>query len=955
MSWLVTSVANVATRVVGVVIAVPTSSSSATTTTPSSPSTTTTTRSTVLLLLLLPTTTTTASRWRLGAWLLRSHRDLIALRQRNLQIAAQVRVAQEARRQFPTQVRRHRSRLEHHADLAHKGGATARVAAPLARRGIFVARGGVRNAHRLAFFGQPNGVGAAVLAARVPVARKNKPPRGLAQTDLSTSTTLLLAKRTAKDFHVASGRAARQSARRMLAGKAAKVPTVGRTPVFDRWFRKAFGTHVVAVPFVALAAEYLNDLKIANWTFHGRSTVVVLLLGTTRTPRQTPAGATRVAVDELAPWGVVVVPPCVVPTVLPQRHAIPAGAALAEIRLDDPTGVVVRAEARKVARHGLVEFVRFLQDRFETLAHFGEQHGHDLVLCFVPRRHLVAFGLRFAPQIGFVELVAHGIVGFHEGNPQFGRMELHVGVFAGVLAFLDGGNVLRNRGVRANPVAVHERDELHLRDGLGWCGTPFFQQERGGPDATTDLQRWQFALARRPSFPRMVDFQPVLFQHHEPLGGEFFRVQTHRQLRLAANRVARTARQIVLDHQRVDAPLRRVPNGTRIHGFGGCDGWMRLIVVLSRPRVLKIVVGQQAAGVRPKLAATTTQAGKLLNQRSVLEFRSKLFRFRARVANVALLVQFFGGRHERFAANPQVAGGPLLQLDRRQRDGPPLVLGAALQLRHDGLPGLQTGFVQILRDSLVVEASPFPLKIDGSSGVVVGCFVVVVLHCCSRAHRHLVNLHGLRILLLRLRIIHAQAQINVPKILRHKGFDPRPPFHHESQRGKLTRPVTDHALFGKAVKLLLQPQRLKARESRSHAQIEFHARLHGADEMLVEAAQRAQGALDLSRQDGGKAGPIHSQAGMARPTDGSYFVANGFALAVAVQPQNDGVALAGQLLEHAFQRFHVRFVKGLNGSVKELNGIAFGPTEFGRKVGGGEVAADRGGDHGVRCDCACVM
>ena len=49
-----------------------------------------------------------------------------------------------------------------------------------------------------------------------------------------------------------------------------------------------------------------------------------------------------------------------------------------------------------------------------------------------------------------------------------------------------------------------------------------FQQQTVRDNPGSDFHKGQFSLSRRPSFPGLVNFQPIVFGNHESLGSELF-------------------------------------------------------------------------------------------------------------------------------------------------------------------------------------------------------------------------------------------------------------------------------------------------------------------------------------------------------------------------------------------------------------------------------------------------
>lgn len=74
-------------------------------------------------------------------------------------------------------------------------------------------------------------------------------------------------------------------------------------------------------------------------------------------------------------------------------------------------------------------------------------------------------------KIGLVELVAHLVVAFDQGDTEAGREE-ELLVLVGVLSFNDLFDVLVDCRVRANAVLVHERDQLCLGEHCWRGGRP---------------------------------------------------------------------------------------------------------------------------------------------------------------------------------------------------------------------------------------------------------------------------------------------------------------------------------------------------------------------------------------------------------------------------------------------------------------------------------------------------
>ena len=207
-------------------------------------------------------------------------------------------------------------------------------------------------------------------------------------------------------------------------------------------------------------------------------------------------------------------------------------------------------------------------------------------------------------------------------------------------------------------VSIHQRDQFDLAE-RQWCGgSTLLHDKRLWFDATTNLHRRELPLSRSPSFPRLVDCKPILFQYHESSSVELFRPNSDRRLCLTANRIARTTRQVVLDHKNVHLSLRWIGNRAWIDGFAGSDRRMGLVVVLSRSGSLKVIPRRQPLRIGRKLGILGS--GQLLNQRLMIEFGSELFRLGSRIGNVPLLVQILCSRHERFTANPQIPRSSLL-------------------------------------------------------------------------------------------------------------------------------------------------------------------------------------------------------------------------------------------------------------------------------------------------------
>jgi hypothetical protein len=204
------------------------------------------------------------------------------------------------------------------------------------------------------------------------------------------------------------------------------------------------------------------------------------------------------------------------------------------------------------------------------------------------------------------------------------------------------------------------------------------------------------------------------------------------------------------------------------------------------------------------------------------------------------LIKFFSGGHESLTANPQVAGGSLLQFDRGEWNGSPFVAGSTIETRHDRLSGLETRFIENHGEDPIIESISFPRHMNGSTpwrctplllswrsiGIGIG-FI-----CCGTI------------------FIESDGHFKEPEFFRHKCFNASPSFHDKAEGWKLTGSIGYNTLFTKAFELFLETEGLESSKGGADSQIQLTACLYGMDHGLIDSTETTQCIPDFLWHDG---------------------------------------------------------------------------------------------------------
>ena len=131
---------------------------------------------------------------------------------------------------------------------------------------------------------------------------------------------------------------------------------------------------------------------------------------------------------------------------------------------------------------------------------------------------------------------------------------------------------------------------------------------------------------------------------------------------------------------------------------------------------------------------------------------------------------------------------------------------------------------------------------------------------------------------------------NFPKSLWNKAFNRFVPFNHEAHGGKLAASIAEQ-LIGQAGKTFLQSHRLESREGCSYAKVQLLSNVNGLTGTQIRLAKLSQSSVDRLPCNFGESSPKDLNPGSDRLADIDNFIANVFAFAIAIGPDNQPIGL----------------------------------------------------------------
>jgi hypothetical protein len=281
----------------------------------------------------------------------------------------------------------------------------------------------------------------------------------------------------------------------MTARKASKLAAGLGSSVFYRRIREALWTNVVSIPLVSFASQDLDHLVIANRALDERAVIVIVPgFRLDLTPRKIPASLACATKYDLSSSSIVSTTTRL--NFLLESHRISTSTALGKLCLHNLRRFVAGTKSWEMPRHSFVQLVRFGTSRLEDGLHLCENRDYDIVLCLLPSSHLITLGLYLSAQVGLVQLVSHAVVSFHKSNPQGSRRETLIGISTSILAVLNCRDMLSDRRVGSDSIAVHQRDELDLGEGPWRSCSSFFQHQGMRCHPTANLKMGNFSLSR---------------------------------------------------------------------------------------------------------------------------------------------------------------------------------------------------------------------------------------------------------------------------------------------------------------------------------------------------------------------------------------------------------------------------------------------------------------------------
>ena len=139
-------------------------------------------------------------------------------------------------------------------------------------------------------------------------------------------------------------------------------------------------------------------------------------------------------------------------------------------------------------------------------------------------------------------------------------------------------------------------------------------------------------------------------------------------------------------------------------------------------------------------------------------------------------------------------------------------------------------------------------------------------------------------------VVRLMLDVDLPEGLANEVLALLVPFDDEAERGKLARTIADDLLRIEAEQAL-ETKRLKACERGTDAQIELLTHVDRRTDALVRLNEIRQGTRGTIVRDLGEPSTIDLQAWLERPAEIDDFVADVFAFAIAIGPDDQCLTL----------------------------------------------------------------
>mmetsp|Transcript_24598 Transcript_24598/g.72118 ORF Transcript_24598/g.72118 Transcript_24598/m.72118 type:complete len:385 (+) Transcript_24598:36-1190(+) len=380
-----------------------------------------------------------------------------------------------------------------------------------------------------------------------------------------------------------------------------------------------------------------------------------------------------------------------------------------------------------------------------------------------------------------------------------------------VLSLLDPVDVLRDRRIRANPIALHELDELGLVERNRRRRPPTSHLKAACLEIHALLKNGHNVVG---PFGPGVHVKPVPLCNHEPIRRELLCTHHSPDCGLVPQGILGARGEKMADDELVDPRL--VPlQVSRSRELGRVDGRVGLVVAIAFARPEKLAIVLEVPGVGPPDGVLPL----LRDEGLEVKVSGVLLRFCPRVANPTLRVELLSDAHGLLRGEAKVSRGLQLQLHRGQGSWPHLS-GLLAPAGHDlHLRICEAHVVECKANEAVEDPATRPVERRPSPPRRTG------------------------------RVFPLHLQSELPELLGAEGINALGTLYDEAQGRELARAVRDHLGAG-LVETVLEQASLEPRERCPRAEVNLHAGIHSIRITLVRSPQRFDRSQHVPRGHG---------------------------------------------------------------------------------------------------------